>query len=367
LRRPGPWLALLVNLLCTAPVVLWNTQHGWITVEHVSHNADLSKPWKPTLRFFADFVGAEAALLNPIFFVAALWAMAGLWRSAKRLRASGASMAPPLENALPIYLFSMGAPVFLGYWLYTLHSRVLPNWIAPAVVPMFCQMAVFWERRWSRRTPTLKGWLTAGLLLGAVAVVVLHDTNLIKKVTGYSLPGDKDPLRRVRGWKETVQLIGAARAQLLAEGKPVFILADHYGLTGLISFYLPEAKIGLPDSPLAYCTSIDRPENQFYFWPRYHYRNFRQGQNALYVEEVTPPRYFMKEGIKSLFEDLTGRRPGSPAPEVSERIPRPPAPEPPPKELLREFDSVKDIGVRPVYHNGRVYRWVQLFECRNLR
>ena len=27
----------------------------------------------------------------------------------------------------------MGAPLFLGYWLYSFHSRILPNWIVAAV------------------------------------------------------------------------------------------------------------------------------------------------------------------------------------------------------------------------------------------
>src|SRR5262245_43921391 len=130
---------------------------------------------------------------------------------------------------------------------------------------MFCHMAVFWEQRWSQQARAAKRWLTIGLCLGAAVVVVLHDPDIIKKVVGHPLPPDKDPLLRVRGWKETVQLIGTARTQLLTEGKPIFILADHYGLTGLISFYLPEAKMSLPDAPLAYCAPTGRPENQFYF------------------------------------------------------------------------------------------------------
>ncbi|HUA67618.1 MAG TPA: glycosyltransferase family 39 protein, partial [Candidatus Saccharimonadales bacterium] len=74
LRRPGPWLGLLVFLFCTLPVVIWNWQHGWITVHHVAGNAGLHSQWHPTLRYFWDFVFQELALLNPIFLVGALWA-----------------------------------------------------------------------------------------------------------------------------------------------------------------------------------------------------------------------------------------------------------------------------------------------------
>jgi hypothetical protein len=35
--------------------------------------------------------------------------------------------------------------------------------------------------------------------------------------------------------------------------------------------------------------------------------------------------------------------------------------------LLDDFESVQDLGVTPVLYHGRVYRWLQLFECRRLR
>ena len=74
LRRPGPWLALLVFSLCTLPVVIWNCQHGWSTLNDVGGDAGLHSHWQPTLRYFRDFLFSEAALLNPIFFIGALWA-----------------------------------------------------------------------------------------------------------------------------------------------------------------------------------------------------------------------------------------------------------------------------------------------------
>ena len=61
---------MLVNLICALPVLIWNWQHHWITVTDVAGNAGLASAWKPTLRYLGEFIGAEAGLLNPIFFVA---------------------------------------------------------------------------------------------------------------------------------------------------------------------------------------------------------------------------------------------------------------------------------------------------------
>jgi hypothetical protein len=312
LRRAGPYLALGINAFCSLPVLIWNYQNDWITITHVASDAGLHQAWRPTLRFFWDFLGAEAGLLNPVFFVATLWAAAVFWRRR-------------CQDPLMFYLFSMGAPLFLFFWLYSLHSRVLPNWIAPSVVPLFCLTAVYWESRWRTGCYQVKYWLIVGLALGLTTVIVLHDTDLLGKTPVGMLPAKLDPLRRVRAWSNTAQAVGEARRTLLSEGKPVFIIGDHYGITSQVTFYLPEAKAAMLTQPLVYYLSSVTPKNQFYFWPGYQ---DRRGQNAIYVHQ-------------------TGH-------EV-------------PQCLRQEFVSVQDLGTREILYRGRVFHRLRLYVCRELR
>ena len=146
----------------------------------------------------------------------------------------------------------MGAPLFLAYLLHSFRSRVLPNWIAPSVLPLFCLMVIYWDTRWRLGAARIKPWLVAGLGLGFVAVVLGHNTDLLPKLTGWRLPVNQDPLHRVRGMERSRPRRGRGQARLLAEGKPVFIIADHYGLVGEISFYLPEAKAAVTTDPLVF-------------------------------------------------------------------------------------------------------------------
>ncbi len=320
LRRPGPWLALLILVVCTLPVLVWNQQNNWITVTHLQSRAGLEQSWQFEWKFLRDFAFSETGLLNPIFLVAALWAAIAFWRRSR-------------NDPFLLFLFSMGTPLFLSYLLFTVRARVQPNWIAPAIVPMFCLMVIYWEARWRDGVRAVKCWLTGGVLLGLFAVIVLHDTNLLGKITGHYLPPDKDPLTRVRGWSDAAKVVEAERQKFLAEGKPVFVIGAHYGITGLLSFYIPEAKAGVPDHPLVYYQSSEKPENQFYFWRGY--QADRRGQNALYVESF-------KRGSQL-------------------------EPPPPPPRLTNEFVSVIDLGTRDVLYRGRVIHTLRLFACRDLR
>ena len=339
LRKPGPWLALLIFSICTLPVVLWNSQHGWITAHHVADDAGLQGQWHPTLRYVWDFLGSEAALMNPIFFVGAIWAMICFWKSRR-------------ERPLWLYLFCMGAPVFLGYGLWSFHSRVLPNWIAVSILPMFCLMAVYWGEKFRAGWRFVKPAFTVGVALGILAIAVMYQSNLIGKIAGDVLPGEKDPSRRVRGWNAEARLVENAREKLAADGKPAFIIAGHYGITGLYSFYIPQARAALKSEPLVYADS-DAPENQFYFWPEYNYADNRKGQNAIFASEAG---LYKLEG--GWFWKWLAHEP------INRTAP-PPVTLPP--RITQEFTSVSDLGEQDVKIGDRVFHRVHLWVCYNLK
>jgi 4-amino-4-deoxy-L-arabinose transferase-like glycosyltransferase len=323
LRRPGPYLALLVNFLVALPVLIWNAQHDWVTVTHVGGRADFGHLSHFTARFLFEFIGAEIALLNPVFFAGMIWAGIAFWRARPR-------------DPRMIYFFSMGAPLVFAYLLQSLHARVLPNWIAPAVVPGLFLMVLYWDGH--RRLPRVRRLFHGGLILGLISMIVVSDTDVIKIVTGHHLPMSINPLRRVRGWSETARQAGGARQTLLQEGKPVFIICPGYASASEMTFYLPEAKASVPNQAIVYCWGADKPITEFYYWPEYDYRQ-RVGDNAIFMKEV---------GLVSGKSDPQSR------------------PELPPDKLVRQFRSVKYIGTIHADFRGRPVRWFQLFECRDL-
>jgi hypothetical protein len=200
----------------------------------------------------------------------------------------------------------------------------------------------------------VRAWFVSGLAFGLVVVILLHDSDLIRWVAGHRLPGDMDPLRRVRGYQATADYVEGVRQKLLREGKPTFIICDHYGITGLFSFYLAPARTALSEEPLVYYLASPLPNNQLYFWPEYRYFDRRKGQNALYVTEPGTAR------LESdwVWRWLTGKE---------ERFAYLPPALPPMPVLLHEFESVTNLGVHEIRVDGRIMKRVQLFECRNLK
>ena len=323
LRRPGPWLGLGVNLICTIPVLWWNREHDWITLRHLSERGGLDNAWHPTLNFFFDFLAAVPALMNPVFFVATVWAVAAFLSSSK-LRSHP-------QARLLVYLLCLGGPVFLGFFAYTLRARVQPNWIAPSILPLFLFATVWWHHQFRSGTRLPVRLLAGGLAIGLPAVVLLHETALLEKLTGYALPEKIDPLRRVRGHRSMAQAVEKRRVELeKAEGRPVFIISDHYGRAGLMSFYLPAARATLgTDRPLVTVRSSDVPENQFWFWPEHRYGS-RTGESALYVMEV----------------------------DTEQAIP---------ERLRSEFTSVESLGLVDITEHQRHLHRIQLLVCRGKR
>ncbi len=341
LRTAGPWLALSIAALAVLPQLVWNAQNGWATVEHLHNRAGLAQAWKFTPNYLIDFVVAEAALLNPAFLALIF---GGVVVTLPQLRAGdlqspsvaastadGDCKSPARHAALPTFLLCMGLPLLLGYFLYTFRARVQPNWIVPAVIPLLCLAALQADACWQRGVRSVRVWFIAGLALGLPLVILLHDTNLTGKLFGQSLPAKLDPLVRVRGWKAMAETVEAERQKTIAaEGKPVFLIGAHYGITSLLSFYIPEAKTGVPQTPIVFYQSSEKPENQYSFWPDY---TSRKGHSAIYVQQL-------KKGAQ---------------------------PEPPPARLAAEFTHIEDLGTRDIQYRGQTIHSVRLLLCRELK
>jgi 4-amino-4-deoxy-L-arabinose transferase-like glycosyltransferase/membrane-associated phospholipid phosphatase len=309
-RQPGLYIAIAISLLAFLPIIIWNSQHGWITLTHLNERAGLNQQWTFHSGFILDFILAEFGLLNPIFLALAIWACLKFWKT-----------RAPMQT----FLFCMGAPLFLGYFLYTFRARVQPNWIAPSILPLLALAAIFVDSLWNQRRQVFGPMLKWAFAIGFVVVIFLHDTNLTQKVFSYALPPKYDPLTRARAWSTLAKVVEGEREKLTVSGKAPFVIGGHYGITSLLTFYTPATRRTAANTNSIYAVASERPVSQFYFWPNYL---DRLGEDALFVQ----------------------RDAGSA-----------------PEELTKQFERVEDLGTREIEYRGHALHKIHLYACRNLR
>src|SRR5262249_49150242 len=127
------------------------------------------------------------------------------------------------------------------------------------------------------------------LVVGFLIVTMIYDSDLVGKIWGMPLPPARDGSYRVHGWDTAAQLMEDEREKLEAEGKPAFIIAGDYGMTGEFTFYQPAARMAAPlQIQFVYCVQTDPPSSQFNFWQDYNYHLRHKGDNAIFIIDTGP-------------------------------------------------------------------------------
>ncbi len=274
LKRPHFYLMIFVALLFALPMILWNKEHHWIGVMHLIKRGDLNKSWHVTPGELLTFLGAQAGVISPFFF---LGVMTSVFRP---------TFFPKAKEAT-YYLISLFVPLFLFYSILSLNKAAEPNWPAPCYVAGIVLLAGNWEAL-TKKFPWAKKLVVWALVIAALETVLLHNTFWLhlpippawhqnageltgKILKGYEDIGKVDPLDRAHG---TTSVAEHAEALAKEYGTACYI-SDNYQTASLMTFYLP----GHPDTYEPWPLEI---KDQYSFWPGYR-DVYPQGSSALFV------------------------------------------------------------------------------------
>jgi 4-amino-4-deoxy-L-arabinose transferase-like glycosyltransferase len=255
LHRGGFLSLLLVFALFTTPVIVWNSQHAWITLIHLRARGGLDTGPQFHPLEFLTFLGAHLVVYSPLIFGGFIVCLGWAWKKAR-------------AHFKPRFLLAFTLPLFVMYFALSFKKAGPPNWTAPASLSLIILAVPYWlekarEARWARN------YAVTALSIGAVLVVLLTDTDLIRGI-GLPLPYEKDPTARLRGWQTAAEQVQKVREKYEAEhGEKVFLIGDEYGTAAALGFYLPDPRRESPGHPPVYVPESAWPTDQFYFWPRY--------------------------------------------------------------------------------------------------
>lgn len=308
-RRPGFWTVTGMVLLSMTPVLVWNSQHEWITLRHLLERTGIlfkdapppaAKPAGFPIRVddFLAYLGMHFGVYSPLLFAGLL---ATVVRALRRFRCS--------EEEFFLGMFSL--PLVLFYFLLSLGDAGEVNWTAPGFLGLGLLAMRYWlDLDW----PAAKKARWAGWALGISLLMSLWMTNTDgPRQVGLSWPPyQMDPLLRLRGWESAAQELEAMASQMQDESEePLFVISNDYGSAAILSFYSRDLDVirPCPEYPLINARFMEngRVKNQFAFWPGC----FRpaspedaalfHGKNGLYITD-DDRKNAVPADLKPLFE-----------------------------------------------------------------
>jgi 4-amino-4-deoxy-L-arabinose transferase-like glycosyltransferase len=225
LRRRHTWLAALLALVCTTPLVLWNAENNWASFSKQLGHAFTTEVAHPGMNLLI-FLSGQVGLVTPLIFLFSLWGMA--WALLQGWR----------QNRPEWFLLgATSLPVLAFFIVHTQSGVVQTHWSGPAYLGgVMAVVGAFLRHPSSHQKPAAQ-FLTwafrAAPILGAAMTLLVY----FQAATALlPLPPKLDALKRLGGW-DTL----AAAIQTERQAHPgSFLFAQKHEPTGPVSFHLTD-------------------------------------------------------------------------------------------------------------------------------
>jgi len=325
-RSPGIYLLFATFAVCTIPVLIWNSQNGWITFTHLHERGRLDESTGIHVTEFLEYIAMHLGVYSPLIFAGLVWALT-------------LSVRQFFRHDSQAFVIAFSLPVIVTYFLLSWRDAGEVNWTAPGFIGVGVLLAYHWQHvRLPKNTKT--ALRNTAIWVSALICATMMNTDILRR-SGIPWPYPKDPSKRILGWKETSTAVeGIIRKAAEDLGEPVFLIGNKYQTAAVLNFYLPgDIPIIRPDKkyPPVFCLEHPLPQNQFSFWPRYEAEDPQKNPTSPYL------------GKTALYITDDASREGAPS-KIRETFPQ------------YEVTSVIDITRR-----GQILRTIKVFACFDYR
>ncbi|MGA8658055.1 MAG: glycosyltransferase family 39 protein [Chthoniobacterales bacterium] len=331
-RRRGFYFLLLFFVPFLLPPLVWNQQHEWITLEHLSESGGLDHSFGLRFSQVGEFVAAHFGVYSPLLFAGLMIALFGSIRKA-------------FQNSKICFLLSFSWPLLVTYLLLSFQKTGEPNWTAPAFVSLGI-LATWWWFSAARDHRLVGGACITALIVAGLTTLAALDTDFLR-MTGIPLPYRLDPSSRLRGWKTVTEEIERFRSAFEKKlGQRVFLIGNKYQTASMLSFYLKDKQTEGPGHPPVYIPESQDIQNQFSFWPRY--------DEFIAPDEKpnpAPNEYFTEEAGVNRFVDRTALF-------ITDRPDNDP-----PQNLQNAFTRCELVAVFELERRDLPLRQIRVFAC----
>jgi hypothetical protein len=225
--RAGFWTAMLLGVAALTPVLWWNQQHQWITLEHTKHhfNAD-ARSLADHGREFFQFPALQALLYTPVTWLLLMAALCKVWRGWRTLD----------RPALFLGVFSV-LPLTPFFFL-ALRQEVNPNWPAVFYIGLFILLAAW-------MTGALFGglanrWRKQAFIIGGVFTALTYLLPAVIDAAGWQGEKRADVFADLRGWAEAGKQAGALLDQCPRPQQTLVVVLGHRYNAAHMAFHMPQ-------------------------------------------------------------------------------------------------------------------------------
>lgn len=208
LKKPGPWVALLVCGALFFPVIYWNYLNHFSSFLFQTKHGLTAEDFK--WRWPVEFMGSQLGLINPFMLVVGTWVLLQKpWRDSPKYK----------------ILVVFSAIPFIFFVLTSFRARAEANW-AVCAFPSFLALAVIVVDD-PKQFPVWRTWIRSGLALAAlfIALIISHSIH-----PWLPIGKDKDHTRIMREWSEDIPVI--------KDIHPLY--ARSYQMAAFHSYYRPK-------------------------------------------------------------------------------------------------------------------------------
>lgn len=231
LKRPQPYLAVLISLVIFSPVIWWNSQHQWVSFWFQS-----SRRIEEAFAFSPHLTLASVLfLLTPTGLLAAIIAMR------RRADFSGSDHRISRWELSPQFLFGVifalfPVSVFLAFSLT--HQPKL-NWTAPAWLAVLPTMAFMMTSACGRITDGLTRFTRRIWMPTILVTVILYGAALNYLSPGFPGVGYPESMRFIAGFDGLGVKVGQYVQDLAARTakEPLVVGMDKYNVASEMAYY----------------------------------------------------------------------------------------------------------------------------------
>lgn len=243
LRRPQPYVSLLICVAVLSPNLVWLANHDWVSLGHVG-GLTMKGAGHTPVRRFGDYLGSQAGLITPLLF---LGMMASMIAAARR-------RDEPSPHGLRL-AFWFSVPVLLFFAALSVKTKVQANWAVCGWIGASLGYAGWvWATSANRRRTA---FARAGIVMAA-ALSLLAGWPETRAALGLRVPARLDQSRKMYGGRELGAAVAREVAAMAAAGRQPVIGAVTYDVASRMAFYTP-------GQPRVACLFLGTRDNQYRF------------------------------------------------------------------------------------------------------